>query len=429
MTRALREHYDAVVIGGGPAGTTFAHLLSRAGRAVLLVERARHPRFSVGESLLPATMPLWQRLGVAERFEKAGFVRKYGAYFCFADGDRPEYSHFPNASRWVADHSYEVRRADFDQILWDAALETGLDARDGTLVEEVVFEGARATGVRLRLAGGRPAQVGARLVADCSGRATLIGAQLALRDRDPNLHRVALYCHYGDAIRSTGDDAGTIAVVATGFGWMWLIPFADGGASVGAVLDRDWYRTRRVAGADRDAIWNEVLSLVPAVANRLRGAPRTRPVEAAADFQYRLRALAGDGWVAIGDAGAFLDPVFSSGVHLAMTGAERASRAAERALAAGRLPVARDFARYARESRAQLGIYARFIYAWYDPGFREVFLRPPHGRPGVEWLRREVVSVLAGSVTPTWRVWPAIGTLLWLARRQRSANRRASAVP
>src|SRR5215468_1803187 len=348
MTRALREHYDAVVIGGGPAGTTFAHLLSRAGRAVLLVERARHPRFSVGESLLPATMPLWQRLGVAERFEKAGFVRKYGAYFCFADGDRPEYSHFPNASRWVADHSYEVRRADFDQILWDAALETGLDARDGTLVEEVVFEGARATGVRLRLAGGRPAQVGARLVADCSGRATLIGAQLALRDRDPNLHRVALYCHYGDAIRSTGDDAGTIAVVATGFGWMWLIPFADGGASVGAVLDRDWYRTRRVAGADRDAIWNEVLSLVPAVAN--------------------------------------------------------------------------DFARYARESRAQLGIYARFIYAWYDPGFREVFLRPPHGRPGVEWLRREVVSVLAGSVTPTWRVWPAIGTLLWLARRQRQAT-------
>src|SRR5262249_25898893 len=110
-------------------------------------------------------------------------------------------------------------------------------------------------------------------------------------------------------------------------------------------------------------------------------------------------------------------------------GGGRAGGAAGRALAAGRLPVARDFARYARESRAQLGIYARFIYAWYDPGFREVFLRPPHGRPGVEWLRREVVSVLAGSVTPTWRVWAAVRTLLWLARRQRSANRRASAVP
>ncbi len=269
--------------------------------------------------------------------------------------------------------------------------------------------------------------VGARLVADCSGRATLVGAQLALRERDPHLHRVALYCHYADVIRSTGEDAGTIALVATGFGWMWLIPFGDGGASVGAVLDREWYGARRRAGADHDAIWSEVLELVPAVACRLRGAPRTRPVEATADFQYRLRERAGDGWVAIGDAGAFLDPVFSSGVHLAMTGAERASRVAARALENGRLPVARDFARYARESRAQLGVYARFIYAWYDPAFREVFLRPPHGKPGVEWLRREVVSVLAGSVTPTWRVWPAIGTLLWLARRQRRANQRSGA--
>ncbi len=427
MAPALREDCDAVVIGGGPAGTTFAHLLRRAGYAVLLVERARHPRFCVGESLLPATMPLWQRLGVAERFEKAGFVRKYGAYFCFADGEQPEYSHFPNASRWIADHSYEVRRADFDQILWDAALETGIHARDETLVEEVVFERTRATGVRLRLPDGSRVPVRARLVADCSGRATLIGAQLALRDRDPHLHRVALYCHYGDAIRSTGEDAGTIAVVAAPFGWMWLIPFADGGASVGAVLDRDWYGQRRRAGSDHDAIWNEVLSLVPAVARRLRGAPQTRPVEATADFQYRLRELAGDGWVAIGDAGAFLDPVFSSGVHLAMTGAERASAAAARALAAGRQPVARDFARYARESRAQLGVYARFIYAWYDPAFREVFVRPPHGRPGVAWLRREIVSVLAGAVTPTWRVWPAIGALLWLARRQRRASARAGA--
>jgi flavin-dependent dehydrogenase len=427
MARALRDHYDAIAIGGGPAGTTFAHLLARAGHSVLLVERGRHPRFSIGESLLPATMPLWRKLGVAERFEEAGFVRKYGAYFCFADGAQPEYSHFANASRWIADHSYEVRRADFDSILWDAALETGVDARDETVVEQVTFAGARATGVQLRGPDGGRVSVGARLVADCSGRATLVGAQLALRERDPKLHRVALYCHYGDTIRSTGEDAGTIAIVATEFGWMWLIPFGDGGASVGAVLDREWYGARRRAGADHDAIWSEVLALVPAVARRLRGAPRTRPVEATADFQYRLRELAGDGWVAIGDAGAFLDPVFSSGVHLAMTGAERAAHAAQRALAAGRLPVARDFARYARESRAQLGVFARFIHAWYDPAFRAVFLRPRHGRPGVARLQREVVSVLAGSVTPTWRVWPALGTLLWLANRQRRQSRRASA--
>jgi flavin-dependent dehydrogenase len=419
MSDAPRERYDAVVIGGGPAGTTFASILARAGRDVLVVERERHPRFAIGESLLPATMPLWRRLGLVERFEKAGFLRKYGAYFCFADGARPSYSHFPNASRMIAPHAYEVRRDAFDRILWEAALETGVDALETAGVDEVLFEGARAVGVRLRDTRGAQTRVRARLVADCSGRSALLGRQLGLRERDPRLHKVALYRHYADAIHSTGEDTGTIAIVATAFGWMWLIPFEGGGASVGAVVDRDWFGERRRAGRDNQSIWDEILATVPAVGRRLHGARPTRPLEAAADFSYRLREVTGDGWVAIGDAAAFLDPVFSSGVHLAMTGAARAADAAERALAAGRLPVAADFARYARRSRAELRVYERFIHAWYDPAFREVFIRPPPGGAGVKWLRREIVSVLAGAVTPTWRVRPAIEVILWLARLQR----------
>lgn len=418
---SLRERYDAVVVGGGPAGTTFAQLVRRAGHSVLLVERERHPRFSIGESLLPASVPIWRRLGLLERFEAAGFVRKYGAYFCFEDGASPEYFHFPSAVRRIADHAYEAPRAEFDRLLWEAALESGLDALDGTSVETLVFDGERASGVRLRLPDGSERRVGARLVADCSGRATLIGRQRALRDRDERLHKVALFCHYDDVIRSTGDDAGTLAIVATPFGWMWLIPFAQGRASLGAVLHREVYRERRRAGLDNDAIWADALARTPAVARRLEGARRTRPVEVAADFQYRLRQLAGPGWVAIGDAGAFLDPIFSSGVHLAMAGAERAARAARRALAGDRLPQARDFARYERASRRALDVYARFIYAWYDPAFREVFLRPPNGRLGVNRLKREIGSVLAGAVTPGWRVRPVVELLLLIARRRRQA--------
>jgi flavin-dependent dehydrogenase len=424
-TPAIRDCYDVVVIGGGPAGTTFARLLERRGHDVLVVEKSRHPRFCVGESLLPGTLPIWRELGLDERFEKAGFLRKYGAYFCFEDGARPEYFHFDDGSRVHDPHAWEVPRSEFDQLLWDAAIEVGIPCIDRTTVRDVVFEDGRATGVELRLPDESRRHVGARLVADCSGRATLLGHQLGIRERDPKLDKIALYCHYDDVIRSSGDDAGTIAIIATPFGWMWLIPFAGGGASVGALMHRAWYRERKQSGADKDAIWAEVLAGTPAISRRLVGASRARPLEATSDFQYRSRRLAGDGWVAIGDAGAFVDPVFSSGVHLAVTGAHAASLAADASLAGGRLPRARDFARYVRRTRAVLDVYSKFIYAWYDDDFRAVFMRPPHGKWGVELLKREIISVLAGEVSPTWRVLPAIEILLGMARLRRLGRGRS----
>jgi flavin-dependent dehydrogenase len=250
-----------------------------------------------------------------------------------------------------------------------------------------------------------------------------------MRIPDPRLDKIALYSHYFDVVRSTGDDAGTIAIVATPWGWMWLIPFAKGGASVGAVVHRDWYRERKRAGADKEAIWEELLRGVPAVSRRLVGAVRVRPVEATADFQYRTRDLAGDGWVVVGDAGAFIDPVFSSGVHLAMSGARTAARAAAQGLRRDRPLLASDFAGYAHEARAALGVYARFIYAWYDPDFRAVFMRPPRGGWLIGLLKREIISVLAGFALPTWRVRPAIVLLLLFARLRRAARRRPATAP
>ncbi len=187
------------------------------------------------------------------------------------------------------------------------------------------------------------------------------------------------------------------------------------------MIERSWYAARRQAGLDNDGVWSEVLSQVPAVSHRLAHASPTRPVEAVADFQYRVDPIAGDGWVVIGDAAAFIDPVFSSGVHLAVTGARRASRAAATALANGRLPRARDFARYVRRSRDALRVYSKFIYAWYDPAFRAVFMRPRHDRPGVELLKREILSVLVGAELPAWRALPSIQILLWIARFSRTA--------
>lgn len=422
------ESYDVVVIGGGPAGTVAGQLLHRSGHRVLVVERGTHPRFCVGESLLPGTMPIFDELGLLERFEKAGFLRKYGTYFSFEDGGEAEFFHFPQRAGRRANHAYQVRRAEFDALLWDAAREAGVECCDLLAVQRVSFEGQRASGVELALPDGTTQRVQSRLVMDCSGRATVLARQLAIRERDAQLDTVALYRHYDDVLRSTGEDAGTIAIIAAPFGWLWLIPFAGGGASVGATVAREWYAHQREARSGKEAVFAEILERAPAISRRLAGAKPSRPVEVTADFSYRARELAGDGWVLVGDAGAFLDPVFSSGVHLAVSGARWASLTATKALAAGRAPRAADFAGYARKSRAALRVYSRFIYAWYDPYFRQVLMRPPRGRPGVELLKREVLAVLAGTELRPWRALPAIGLLQMFARLRRAAEPSAQGV-
>ena len=422
-TAEIRDEYDVIVVGGGPAGTTCANLLSTSGHAVLLLEKARHPRFCIGESLLPATTPVWDRLGITERFAAQGFVPKFGAYFCYADGEQPEYFHFPDAAGGRTGHAWEVQRSEFDKLLWDRAAEVGAQCVDLARVRRALVEGERVVGVELEH-GGQTRSVRARLVMDCTGRQTLLGKQLDLRQPDPFLDKIALFTHYDDVVRSTGEDQGTIGIIATSFGWMWFIPFAKGGASVGAVVGNRWFHDRKAAGADKDAIWAEVLETTPHVAARLCGAEQTRPVEITANFQHRCSRLAGDGWVMVGDSGAFLDPVFSSGVHLAATGASLAADAAHRALRGGRLPRAGDFARYERSIRGALKVFTRFIYAWYDPYFRLIFMHPPQNSRWVDWLKREIIAVLSGEVFRPWRVLPAINALILLGRlRQWGDNR------
>lgn len=410
-----RSAYDVVVIGGGPAGTTFAHLMKKRGLDVLLLEKDRHPRFTIGESLLPGTARVWRELGLEDALEQAGFVRKYGAYFSLADRRGVRFVDFSDAARVSSPFAYEVPRDRFDLLLWNAACDAGVECVDATRAQRVCFEGDRAVGVDLELADGTSRRVDARLLADCSGRSTLLGRQRTMRDRDSRLNKIALYAHFEDVRHSTGTDAGTIGLVAGSFGWAWIIPFGEGRASVGITMDNAWYARRRRAGMDLEALWAEAVERLPPLAARLRGAVRTREIGATGDFQYRLRELAGNGWVVIGDAGSFVDPIFSSGVHLAMIGARRASRAADAALRDGRLPVARDFDRYVRKSRASVKVFSKFIHAWYHPPFREVFIEPPELR-GIGWLRREVTSILAGHESPTWRTLPVLGLLVQLSR-------------
>lgn len=414
-SKPARASYDVLVLGGGPAGSTFANLMRREGFDVLLVEKDQHPRFVIGESLLPGTMPVWRELGIADELEDMGFLRKYGAYFCFADGNDPHFVAFPDATRVDSDYAFQVRRADFDLLLWKTARATGVECIDRVDARRVTFEGSRATGAELVAADGTEHRVRARLVADCTGRGTLVARQSQTRTREPELDKVALYAHYQGLLHSTGTDAGTIGIIAAPFGWAWVIPFGDGHTSVGITMEQSWYAAHRRRGHDNEAVWDVALRRLPALARRLAGATRVRPIEATADFQYTVRDVAGDGWVLIGDSSGFVDPIFSSGVHLAMAGARRASRAARVALAGDRLPGSSDFARYVRKNRASQRVFSKFIHAWYDPAFREIFIHPPDNR-AIGWLRGEIASVLAGAESPSWRALPIVHLLIQLSK-------------
>lgn len=399
-------------------------LLHRAGHRAVVLERQQHPRFCVGESLLPCTNDVWVELGIESQLRDAGFLPKHGAYFVEADGREPEYFDFGHAAGGGHATAFEVTRAEFDKLLWDGAVDEGVACFDDVRVTGFLRDGDTVTGVRVQR-GDESAEVRARLTVDCSGRATLLGRELGLRTPDPFLDNVALFTHYEEVVLAADEDAGTIGIVGTRFGWMWFIPFAGHRASVGAVIQSVIFKDWKRQGLDRDAMWERILGEVPAIRGRVATGRRSRPVETTANFSYRCWPLAGDGWLLVGDACAFLDPVFSSGVHLAMTGASKAARAAGRALRRDRPPSRADFAGYERATRGALKVFTLFIYSWYEPWFRATMMHPPPGRPGVELLKRHIIRLLAGDVFSPWKVLPPLYAMIGISRLVRWRDRRA----
>ena len=380
---------EVLVIGGGPAGSTAAALLAEAGRDVLLCERERFPRFHVGESLLPQSAPLLRRLGVWEQLQDAGFQRKFGAHFLFEpEGSRSRFEFANGLDRRNA-MSFQVRRAEFDDLLLRNAAARGAEVRQAEVLA-VTFEGDRATGARVRGADGAEEEIAARVVVDATGRDTLLGGQLGLRERDPALRQVALFSHFRGARMGLGREGGDILVVGSPVGWFWMIPLDAATTSVGVVTPGSVMQRRR--GRSIEEFFAELLAASPEVAGRLAGAERVEGVHPIADFSYRLTRFHGDGWVAVGDAASFLDPVFSSGVHIALATATRAADGIAAALAEkGRL-AAGDLAGYERFARRGLGHFRRYILGFYEPEFVTVF----SSEPPLQILKAGVATALAG---------------------------------
>jgi flavin-dependent dehydrogenase len=395
---------DVVVAGGGPAGAAAAAWLTREGHRVVLFERDQFPRFHIGESLLASVNDVLVAIGADGLVRQAGFLPKWGATFMTADGGNERYLDFSVAPGVRAPQTWQVPRAAFDELLLRHAARCGADVRERHRVLDVEFD---ADGVTVSVQGSEGAHsartVRARALIDASGRGALLSRKFSLRIDEPRLANLAIFSHYSGVPRQEGRRAGDIRIVARhDLGWFWLIPISDELMSVGVVLPRA--AARALQGIEPGTLLDRTIAETQAVAQLLASARREWPVRVEKDFSFGSRAYAGDRWLLAGDAGSFLDPVFSTGVAIALESGLEAAQAVAGGLVAGDLSV-RRFRRFARRQRERYRSFRRFVLGFYTAEFRDLFFaeEPPRR------MFRSLVTVFAGY----WR--PSLATRLWVA--------------
>ncbi len=430
-TSTSDECCDVLVIGGGPGGSAAAALLARHGWSVMQLEKAHHPRFHIGESLLPMNLPVLERLGVLDKVRALG-VYKPGADFEADNARGYNVYAFARALGNSPPYAFQVWRQDFDQMLFEHARAQGVDAREGAEVMTVEQRGPRDSLAEVRDDGGRAYRVQAHYVLDASGRDALLAGRKRLKRRNTEHQSAAIFGHFRGAVYRPGKDAGNISIYNFEHGWMWMIPLPAGVMSVGAVCRPDYLKQRR--GRTREFLL-DTLKLNSALWGRLSQATLIGDeVRVTGNYSYDASTIGGPGWMLVGDAFAFLDPVFSSGVYLAMSGAEQTAAVVNTAL---REPVHEAVLQQRLEKRLRAGMrrFAFFIYRFNSPVMQHIF-RNPHNILRVE---QGVTSMLAGDLFDSrkvrWRLqffrliyaWTALRNLRrWNAeRRYRLAQAKA----
>ena len=416
---------DVFIVGGGPAGTTLATLLARSGRSVMLAEREHHPRFHIGESLLPANVKLFEDLGVRDEVERIG-MPKWGVEFVSQQHRHRSFLEFGDAWDKSMPLAWQVRRSELDEILFRRAALAGARAMQGCAVRSIEFDGEGVT-VNARLEGGgngnRNAGASdghgaaseqrwrARYLVDASGRDTLLANHFGIKRKHKKHNSAALFGHFRGAKRLPGKLEGNISIFWFAQGWIWFIPLVDGTTSVGAVCWPHYLKSREKA---LKGFFLDTIAMAPELGERLAGAQLVdNAVYATGNFSYAADCASGDRHLLVGDAYAFVDPVFSSGVYLAMASAYAAMPVIEATLDAG--PAAARAARSRFEAHMRKGPreFTWFIVRMTNPAIRELFMHPYN----VLRTKEAVLGLLAGDIfgkTPLWWSLSAFKAIYYL---------------
>ena len=386
------SRHDVIVIGGGPAGCTVAALVAQSGRKVLLLEREKFPRFKIGESLMPGTYWTLKRLGMLEKMKASHFPKKFSVQFYNKTGKASMPFYFFENDPHESSTTWQVLRSEFDQLLMENAQEKGAEVMQEASVHDILFDGDKAVGVRARLADGSVKDFSAQVIVDASGQSALLSRKLKLADRDPKLKKAAVYSHFKGALRDPGIDEGATLVLHTTNqeAWFWYIPLPNDVVSVGVVGSLDYLLQSR--DDDPQKIFEDEMAICPPLPRRVKNAKQLFPMKVTKDFSYRSRQVSGHGWVLVGDAFGFLDPIYSSGVFLALKSGELAADAINEAFEKG------DF------SGKQLGYFGpdfvtgmeairKLVYAFYshDFSFAQFLQRFPD-------CRQQLINLLSGNV-------------------------------